>query len=164
MIKQADARRKGESKISYDMFLAFAEYRDLQKAYNSFMFENESLTTYKGFVKTAHIQHWQERCNQIDAEHEMHVAQETRRLNLDNDLSAEQLAQELFRTCLEEFQLKSSSMSHRDIVAYIKQAVEINKRDTSAVTVNVSQNVAQNVVEVDEKTLERLGRELVEDD
>lgn len=168
-LTHAGDRIIGESPLAYAMFLEFEASRDLHDAYKLFMAKNLSAqTSFKRFIRTAHEKNWQERINNIDAARTVEVIQATRRAGLDNSLSAEGVAAELYRTCMEEFKLHQNELQHKDLINYLRVANDIHARweksdePTTAVTVNVEQNVEQSV-EVDSEVLRRLGRELVEE-
>ena len=148
MRKDPDTRITGETKIAYAAFLAYRDDRDLKSAYNTFMQDNpEALTTMNGFLKWSTAYRWQKRVNAYDAEQDLFTKQEIRRKGLDNSLTSEQIATELYTTCMEEMELKRSDMTHRDIGKYLDICQKINdkwvKQPDMVPTVNV--NVEQNV-------------------
>jgi hypothetical protein len=166
VITQAGARIPRESVLAYAMFNEYVETRDLHTAYEQFMAKNlTAQTSFKSFVRTAHEKRWQERINEIDAEHEVATVRETRRAGLSNNLTAEMLAAELYTTLGEEFRLHQSELTHKDIIKYMEICGKIGDRwakcdaPTSAVTVNVSQNVEQ-TVDVPEDVLREIGKKL----
>jgi len=159
---------KGESKVAYAAFLAYVDNRDLESAYGSFMQSNpNALTTMKAFLKWASRFKWQARVNAIDADDELTITRETRREGLGNSLTAEQVAKELYTTCMEEMELKKGDMTHRDIGKYLDIATKIgerwNKQPETPVVVNVDNNISQ-TVDIDPELLRALGRKLVEED
>ena len=149
--KEPDGRKQKEPALAYRGFLAYRDDRDLNEAYNTFMQDNpEALTSMKVFCKWASLWSWQQRVNEYDSHQELFDRQETRRIGLENSLTAETMAQELYTTCMEEMQLKRGDMTHRDIAKYMDICQKIGERwskqpDASPVTVNVEQNVDQTV-------------------
>jgi hypothetical protein len=152
IMKDPSARQKSENALAYAAFLAYKEARDLEIAYKNYMQDNtDALTSLKVFVKWASHNSWQKRVNEIDAEQEMFTKQATRRTGIENSLTAEKMAEELYATCMDEMRLKQGEMTHRDISKYMDICQKINDRwikqpDTiPVVNVNVEQNVEQTV-------------------
>lgn len=165
-MKDPDARLKSEQKLAYAAFLCYRDERDLNTAYNLFMQNNpEAFTSMKAFVKWASINDWQRRVNAYDAEQELFTKQTIRRKGIENSLTAESVAQELYTTCLEEMRLKQGEMTHRDISKYLDICQKINERwvkqpDAPTVNVNVEQNVEQTVKteQIDPEIAAEIGR------
>lgn len=167
MTKDPDARMKSEPVLAYAAFQCYRENRDLSEAYNLFMQNNtDALTSMKVFVKWASQWSWQRRVNAYDAEQEMFTKQATRRAGIENSLTAEKMAEELYATCMDEMRLKQGDMTHRDISKYMDICQKINDRwvkqpdTTPVVNVNVEQNVEQTVKTetIDPATAAEVGR------
>lgn len=170
-IKTKGVKKHKESILALSAYEAYKTTRNIEEAYNLFMQDNpDALTTIKKFVQWGSENSWQSRINEFDAEEDLRITQATRRTALGNSLTAEEMYEELITTCMEEFQLHRSEMSHRDIAKYLKIADDIaarwGKGDSPYVVVNVDKNngVNQTIVDVPEEVLKRLGKEIVEVD
>ena len=152
MRKDPDTRIKSEPALAYAAFVCYKNNRNLTEAYNVFMQENpEALTSMKAFVKWASVYNWQRRVNEYDSQQEMFTRQETRRMGIENSLTSEKMAQELFATVKDEIELKKGEMTHNDMARYLNICVKINEKwikqpDASpVVNVNVDNNISQTV-------------------
>lgn len=164
-----DSILKGESPLEYAAFLEYVDERNLSDAYSGFMQNNPAAqASFKVFLGWASLHRWQARVNAIDAEDELVTVRETRRAGLDNNLTAEAVAKELFQTCVEEMQLRKTELTHKDIGKYLDIATKINDRwvDKSkaapAVVVNVDQS--NTTVDISDEVLQRIGREMAAED
>lgn len=166
-LKYADDRLPKEPRLAYASFICYRDERDLKIAYENYMSQNpDALTSMKAFLKWAATWDWQKRVNAYDAQEDLFTTQKTRREGLNNSLTAEEVAKELFVTCMEEMKLRKADLSHRDIGKYLDIATKINdrwvKQPEPQTVVNVNQTV--NTVDVPDDVLRRLGRKLVEED
>ena len=72
-------------------------------------------------------------------------------MGIENSLTSEKMAQELFATVKDEIELKKGEMTHNDMARYLNICVKINEKwikqpDASpVVNVNVDNNISQTV-------------------
>jgi Cdc6-like AAA superfamily ATPase len=166
-IKTKGVKKHKESILALSAYEAYKTTRSIEGAYNLYMQENvDALTTIKKFVQWGSENSWQSRINEFDAEEDLRITQATRRTALGNSLTAEEMYEELITTCMEEFKLHRSEMSHSDIVKYLKVADNIASRwgngDTPQVVVNVGD--VNTCVDVPDDVLKEVGRKMAAED
>ena len=164
--KYNGSRLTNESNLQYAAFEAYLAERSLEKAYLLYMQVTPSaLTSITKFHEWAATYHWQRRVNTFDSEEELRITNETRKLAINNGLSAEAIAKELYSICLEEIQLHRSEMEHRDIGQYLEIANKIgDKWQKKDPVVVVNQNQSQDTIEISEEALKELGKSLIKDE
>lgn len=151
----------GEKPGQYIAYLAYRETGDLESGYKKYMQDNlQAGLSFKGFMKLASDFHWIVRSNDYHQAEELRLRQDQRRKSLYNNVKAEDVAKELYTTCMEEMDLNKGSMTHNDIAKYLSIAnnITVNKNDPLVV---VSQAQSQGVVEIDDSVLRELGKKLV---
>lgn len=149
----------GEKPGQYKAYMAYRETGDIESGYKRYMQENlHAGLSFKGYLNLATKFHWVVRSNNYHEAEELRIRQSTRRKNLYNNLTAEDVKKELFTVCLEQIDL-NPDMEHNDIAKYLKIAVDIGKVHDEGVIVNVQQN--QGIVDIDDSILKELGKKLV---
>lgn len=159
MLKLLTKEKPGE----FEAFKAYVATGDLTEGYNKYMQDHlDSGLSFKKYISLSSEFHWIVRLNDHNAAEDLRLRQETRKKNLYNNLTAEDVAKELFIVCMEQIDL-NPNMDHNDVAKYLKIATDITKGENTDSPVNIHVNQNQGIVEVDSETLRELGKKIVYD-